>query len=612
MDGLVTTRPHYVRANHANRVPRRFVYLDAEAVETEDAGQWVQTFRLAVTAHDGWDERRKEAKPVEWVDHDDPAALWAYVDGCSRRKSRLVVVAHNLGYDLRITRALYELPALGWVVDHMAVGGRSLTMTMRRDNRTLILVDSASIWPTSLAKVGALIGQGKTALPDSDADQAAWFRRCRRDVEILRDAYRQILDWIERDDLGNWQKSGAGMAWAHWRHRHLTHRVLVHGDGDARAAEVDAIGAGRCEAWRWGRLVGQSWVEWDLPLAYPRVALDTYLPTELLGHMGRPTLAWLERLKPDRLALVRAVVDQPLPVLATRAPQGTLWPVGQVEGWYWAPEVLSAAQAGAQVRLSAAWVYRGALALRSWAQWVIDAVEGRNDDLTPLQRATAKHWARALIGRFGAKYPVWAPWGQAPTPGLELGQLWDAERQLAGKTLTLGERFYATTDERYVADACPAILGAVMAECRRRLWSLMNVAGLTSVAYVDTDSLIVDMAGSERLAALVASGGGWGLRRKQRWRSLDVLGPRQLILDGNGRIAGVPSNAQRVERYRWAGELWQGVESTLASKHPDQVRVRPASWQVTGRDNRRRHLPDGLTAPFAAGDLLGCLSADAS
>jgi hypothetical protein len=599
----ITIPPHYIRGNQSNRIPRRWIYLDTEAHDSLVGKTRTQTWRLGVTNYEHNDNPAAEWRPSEYRTHHTPADLWAYVDSRTKKRARTIVMAHNIGYDLRISCAMVELPALGYDLEQFGVSGRNVTMTWRRDTRTLIFCDSMTWWPMSLAAVGKLVGMSKLDLPgwkDSDED---WEKRCVRDVEILSEANRQCLAWIESENLGNWAKTGAGMAWANWRHQHYTHRVLVHSDDQARAAEVAAIGTGRCEAWRTGHIVNGPIVEWDLPLAYPRVASDIRVPTRLFAHVANPGLKWLARLPTYKRAIVSATVTTSVPTLPLRQGERWLWPVGTFTGWWWDTELSLASETADHIVCHEAWTYQAGLALKDWAQWIIAVIEDDTGAYSPIQRATAKHWARALIGRFGAKYPLWVEYGEAPEPGLAMGDLYDTASSTAGKWLALGEKFFVGLDESYTADACPAVMGVIMAECRVRLWRLIEAAGPENVVYMDTDSLMVNAQGDRNLKTITKEGDGWGLRVKHRYRHIEIMGPRQIIAEGEARIAGVAKTARRTASHTFEGERWEGVEQALRNGRPDVVIIRETPWQIVPVDKRGRHLADGSTEAFHVGQV---------
>lgn len=594
-------RAHNIKANETSRVPRRWVFLDTEAQEKVTERERVQTFRLAVTAFDRSDTDTLKPIATQWQTHESPTQLWSYIANHTRRRSRTVVVAHNLAYDLRISDAFTCLAAEGFTMSRLAVHQRAVSASFRRGDRTLLLVDSMSWLPMALDKVGALVALDKMPLPAFTDCDDAWERRCRRDVEILRTAYLGLVEWVRSSDLGNWQKTAAGMAWANWRHCHYTHTVTVHDDERAQEVESQSAYTGRCEAWRHGEHTGEKWVEWDLPLAYPRIAQAVKIPTNLQGTVTRGDWPTYLRMIRNRRALIRADVSTELPTLPVRQGDRTLWPVGQFEGWWWDCELVNAAEHGAEIRPRCAYIYTARDALREWAEWIIHAVESPTSGLSSLQRAAVKTWARALIGRFATRFTTWEPQGRAIDPGVGVHPIADLGLNRVGKVLTIGDEQWVGWDESFGTDACVSIMAAIMAECRVRLWQLMTTAGLDNVAYVDTDSLIVNAEGSNRLRALVANGGGWGLRVKARYRHLTVLGPRQLIVEHRPRVAGIPKGAELHPSNVWIGETWEGLDTALSRGRQNQVVIRPGVWRLKGRDNRRTHLPNGLTAPLSVG-----------
>jgi hypothetical protein len=594
---VIPTLPHYIKTNEGVRIPRRWLYLDCEAESKSNGTVETQTWRLGCT---WWEHRDNDAK--RWIRPElkrweNPEELWEYVSSKTAKRSRTIVMAHNIGYDLRVSRGLEILPALGWELKTMSLGGRNLSMVMTREGATLVMADFMAWLPHSLDKVGTLAGYKKMPLPAWDADIEEWWQRCERDVEIMRMANRELLDWIENGDLGNWQKTGAGMSWAVWRHKHYTHKVLIHADPGAREAEVAAISAPRNEAWMHGDLSGQQWYEWDLPLAYPRIAQSASLPHMLIGKVSPITWELLDAATPAHRYLVRATVTQDQPLLPTHGEDGYLWPTGTFTGWYWDCELRLLKSRGGTAELHDAYWYRGAPVLNKWANWIIDLVERGEGIYSPIQMAAAKHWARALIGRFGAKYPKWEDFGPAPDNGVMLRECLDYDTGQEGKLLTVGGKCWLAMDYTYLADANPAIFGSVLAEARCRLWECMEVAGLENVAYVDTDSLVVNTAGNRRMANWTRAGAGWGIRVKNRSRHLEILGPRQLLWDYQPRISGLPRGAVPLEGDLWRTRRWQSIESGLASNTPGQVTISEVVIQVTGRDHRRIHLDGNATQP---------------
>ncbi|HET9247721.1 MAG TPA: hypothetical protein VFO15_18095 [Xanthobacteraceae bacterium] len=577
--------------NKVTRIPRGHIYLDSEAYRTEVARGEVQTFRLAVTAYDRKAHAGDTWREREWGEHQTSEAMWRWVDDRTQARARTVLVAHNLAYDLRITDAFSWLPANGWELKAIRLADRQAWCSWRSRGRTLVMVDSLSWVALALERVGELCEIPKLPLPPWDDTDEAWLARCRRDVEILADMWRRLLLWLDTDDLGNFKPTGAGQAWAAYRHRFMTHHLFVHEDDDAREAERESAYTGRCEAWNHGKLGGGPFTEWDYTNAYATIGAECDVPVKLGGEVWRATLADVERIAKRSAVLVHATVTTDTPTLPTRTEHGIVWPVGTFTGTWWDNELSVALDAGAHVTVERVWRYRRAPALKAFCEWVLNAVDPQNTDTDPVVRVVLKHWGRALIGRTAAQWSRWERWGHSPVSDVVLGKVYDASAGTRYEMLQLGHQLIRSTERGENPDAMVSVMAWVMAEARARLWRTMQSAGLDSVVYVDTDSLFVTPAGNERLRALRLP----GLRVKSEWQSVEILGPRQLVLAGELRAAGVPKGSRAIAPHVFEGDVWAGLPTSLRTGERDRVRITRRAFKLRGTDHRRVHLPGGDT-----------------
>ena len=592
--GPPTSTAHWVRPNEASRVPRNHMVLDCEAHVEVGPGGETHTFRLAVTSCDRMAKSGERWAPTEWGEHETPDSVWDWVDKRARAKERTVLVAHNAAYDLRVANGLDCLARRGWVLQALSLTSGSCWGQWRNGSRSLILVDSLTWLPLPLASIGLLLGQPKRPLPTQRDSTALWWGRCRADVQILRDAWMRMILWLRATDAGNWRPTGAGMAWSFWRHRHYTRKVLAHHDLELRALERRAAWTGRAEAWRTGKLAGGPWFELDFRCAYASIAAEARLPYARIGVPDRSSWYRWEKPSPTRTWLLECQVTTDAPTVPAEREGRIVWPVGTFPTVLWDHEARLAVEFGADVKVTNCHAYGTFPLLESWARWVLGVVNSPPGEWDPIVRTMVKHWSRALIGKFGAR---WAPWEHyADSDRHDVTLWWIGQPEAGTKTrlLHVGNRLLTQGDLRDADSAVPQIMSWIMAAARVQLWRAMVTAGLDHVAYVDTDSLIVDGAG---LAALGAAGLP-GLVQKGRWQRLEVLGTRKLVADGALRASGVPRGAVRTGGKVWAAEAWDGLTSSLTLGEPDRVSVRRRTVRLMGEDGRRRRLKGGGTAPW--------------
>lgn len=586
---------HYVTGRASTRLPRRHIFLDTEARNTKDrtgvSQVWrcgVAIFRVAPKGTIG-----KERTEV----YRDPAQLWRDVDAFTLAKSRTILWTHNLSYDLRIGAALDVLPALGWRVQAHNLEPAGTWIAWRKDDRALVMVDSASVFPVTVAQLGIYFGQVKPALPGDDAPLDMWVKRCTIDAQILRNAVVAYLDKLDAEDLGPWQPTGTGQAWAGFRHRFLTHRMLVHFDEDARAAERRAMWTGRCEAYWHGKTERVRVDEWDMTLAYVRIAATVDVPTEMVARFSTndDMDRWMRRFGYDVLAEVE--VDTALPLVPTLRDGRIAWPVGRFRTVLWGPEVRLLASRGASFRVVCGWAYRTVPALQEWARWILHTLSSRDPEAEAWWAVVVKHWGRALIGRLAMSYRAWDYWGTLPRRDVRQWTYLDRDTGDKGQMVQIGNDVWVATGDREWSDAQPAITGYIMSVARAELTGLILDAPPRSILYADTDAILCTAEHWREIEHLAATRTQLGLRLKKSWDHVEILGPRQIITGPRVRVAGIPTRAKRLPSGDLEGEIWQSLRGAMRARQPARVRVTPRRWRLHGVDHRRADGPDGWTVP---------------
>ena len=166
------SRPwHFIRPNEANRYPRRIICFDTEARIRTNTKFERQTFRLAYASYDQLDGQTLEPIKSEQSAFFEPEHLWEWAAGKCKSKSRTIVFAHNLSYDMRISDALRILYGLGFELTFLTLDSNRTVARFKRKGASLILVDLSSWFPATLEKVGGLLGIKKVPLPSQDATE---------------------------------------------------------------------------------------------------------------------------------------------------------------------------------------------------------------------------------------------------------------------------------------------------------------------------------------------------------------------------------------------------------------------------------------------------------
>jgi hypothetical protein len=586
---------HYIRENKAARVPKRLIIIDSEARATRKRSGETQQWRCGAAMFIHWTTKGFCHRDLRT--YTDPESLWADVAEFTRPGQRTVLYAHNLPYDLRITQALLWLPRNDFSLTAIRLASKGTWSKWGRDKATLTLCDSASLFPVTLYTLGKQWGIPKLPLPEGE-DEIEWMERCVQDVRILARTMISYFDWLRTGVAGNWQVTGAGQAWAHWRHSHYTHPILVHSDESATAAERRAMWTGRAENWQWGRDLTAPAYEWDWQNAYPRLTRDNDVPVKLAAVACSANMRDLEVMMRKWIVLADVTVTTDVPVVPTKHQGRILWPVGTFDTTLWQPELQLLLRSGATFRVTRVWLYRPEPALAQWASWVLNELHTGDPDRPVWAGTLLKHWSRALIGRFATQYQDWELLGHDPVERVTTGRMHDMRTGETSEFMQIGHEVHVMTGLTESDDSCPQITSYVMSLARVQLWEAVQAAGPDNVLYMDTDSIVVNTVGHRRMEVATRAGRFEGLRVKGRHRGYEIYGPRAAVIGGETKLSGVPRNSVRTSETVWEGEVWTQLEHALTIGEHDRVSIGKRRYTVRWNEFRRFRVNGGRTVPY--------------
>lgn len=577
--------PHWIKPNHVERMPHRWIVVDCESHRKRLADGERQTFRLGAAVR--WRDDLKTGEARETLRITEPIKFWKWaLDHCTTH-GRTFLFGHHVSVDLAWLEAFTLLPQFGYELVWCNLDRSVSVATWRGPNGTLVISDTYSWTNQPLDKLAALVGIRKPRLPDDDCPDELMFARCEADVAITEAVVRQLVNFVRDQHLGNWQPSGAGMGWATWRHRFYEHKVLIHDDADALAAEREAMHTGRAEAWWHGQPPGGPFTDWDMHMSYTTIAAECDLPAKLWEHDKSPTKAVHQFGLDHFRTLARVRVTTDLPVAPVHHNGRTIWPVGVFDTVLWDTELRLLSETGGSYTVYEQWRYTRKPVLRAWAKWTIAECSLDEPAISLVAKTWCKHQGRALIGRMGLRTTTWEAWSENWLDYTGISNLTDHDTGETTRLMHVGSQVFKESARTEADQSCPQITSWIMAEARVRLWRAAVAAGLANVVHVDTDSLITNAAGSRNLTIATTAGLAGNWRVKDHWRRLEITGPRHYATPTVRQLPGVPKTAVETEPGTWVGERWDSIAHTLSDGLDGVVRVRRRTWKPTVTDNRR-------------------------
>jgi DNA polymerase type B, organellar and viral len=591
-------KAHWIPHNLQERIPPRMVAFDTESWSRNEDDLSIQSFRTASAIM--WRTDLKSGDNCQASSFTNPVDLWSWISGFCRKGTRTVVWAHNLGYDVRISQVFTILPTLGFKLEWCNLDRNVSAMTWRSDHGTLVLCDTWTWIPLPLNVIAPMTGLVKFAMPKVSADDETWNGYCQRDTEIVYRVVSSLVRFIRKEHLGNWQPTGAGMAFTTWRHRFMSHKVLVHDDMSAISAEREAMHTGRAEAWRHGTVTDGPFHEIDMRNAYLRIAAQYDMPRKLHSSTGAVSVRQFQRLRDTYAVLCLADINTDVPSVPCKTEGRHLWPTGTFATWLWDTEIDLALRYGATVKIRKTYLYVKAPILRDWANWVYDKLYTNDTADDAIAATWIKHCSRALIGRMSMRAPSWEVFGSNPEGITGMTHMVDVSTGAASRMMHVGDRTLIETGLKEGRHSLPQVTGYIMAVCRTLLFDAMNAVGWGNVAHVDTDSILCTTAGMNNLRVYYGDEYVRYWHEKGLYRTLTVYGPRCYFRDKQRVTSGIPLRATLGADGKFHGERWTSTSGDLEHREGTVVTTYQGTWVLTMGDPRRADAPGvaGGTVPY--------------
>lgn len=588
---------HYLKPIVSTNTPKRLLWLDCATRPDREQGLMVQRWAGGALGTTHFTSRKGEQRDAtKW--YATLADMWDAVDEFCLSRRRSVLFAYDLATQLRVSAALIQLPSRGWTLNNIVLERTSAWARFTDEDRTLLCCDLRSWAPVEFGRFATDV---EIAEPRSGVIPAGREFLARRHIwraGVVRRATLQILDWIEAENLGPFRPTGSGQSYGAYRRRFMSDRLLVHDDMIRLEAERIAMHAGRCEAWRHGKLSHGPYVEYDMQAAYATIARDCEVPTVAVQEIRRPTVKTLLKAMTDYAVLARVTVTTEVACVPTKSGGRTVWPVGTFQTWLWDPELSLAFAYADHVEVHHVYKYKRAPALQKFATWVLDNMGDQTQIYGLVPRRVLKHWSRCLVGRLGLRYRSWEKFGTCPEPDLHLVTYIDVDEGTSTDLLCAGNDRFILSDMMESLDSLPQVPSWVASECRRRLWGSMCNVGLQRVVYVDTDSMIMDTSdvGPSTMDWLNSEQGAWST--KGQYRRMTIHGPRNYTGDNARHVAGLPLTARQTAPLEFTGQVMRSIKESMRAGQLDCVASIPRKFVLDSPDLRREHLPGGYTAPY--------------
>lgn len=560
-------RQHVLRKNFTSATPSELIFVDTEArIRSLTATKEEHRLRLGHAIFVS--RERRDGKVVLTETPKDFTTIqefWQFVLEHVHEKKRLYLFAHNWNYDAGLLALATFAQGSGWECTKYVNEKPPFILRLEKKTPgdrgpwdeicgTIMVVDTMNYFAQALAALGETIGLDKGEIADfRNASDEELMPYCRRDTQIIKELMLTYMAFVDDLDLGNFQLTLASQAFSAYRHRFYHIPIYIHDRERVCVLERDAYHGGRTEVFKQlGSKLGK-FTKLDFNSLYPAVQREHLYPVRLIESGNRLTRQKAKAMLAQGLGLIaRCDVSVPVPVYAyvDKVDPRLLFPINDFETALTTPELQLGLDRG-YIQSIGEWAsYEMRPIFVEWVDFFYEKrleykAEG-NDRYAML----AKFLLNSGYGKWGQKNEHWEETGETRA---QEGSIWivqdgedsngpvHRERVRLGKVQRLGQ-------ETETENSFPGIAAHVTAYARMLLWKAIETARMKSVYYMDTDSLIVDQAGYERLerAGMVHESRLGALKVEGQAEFVEFMGPKDYTFGGEVHIKGVSKKAERI------------------------------------------------------------------
>jgi len=540
-------RPHYIAHNKTTTIPSDHLFIDIESILVPISPS-VTEHHLQMGWGCYWRRRPDEISDTErYTFFTTVAELVDLMEAHCRNKCPLLLISHNLSYEFGVTGLFQELHDRGWETSSFFSQGMTSIINFRKGELRIKGLDNGNIFPGKLSILADAVGLPKLAV-DFESDSWDYIKAyCKRDVEIMVEGRRQYYSFIVEHDLGGIALTVPSQAWRAWRHRFMSHKVLIHGNPVAASIERASYRGGRCSVFWQGTRNDQNYTKVDVNSMYPYVMSRHEYPTVLRTIDKNCSLEKLVEYMVSGCVIAEVEVEATNPVYPIQVNGRNVYPVGTFWATLTTPDLNYALDNGELRNVRHVAVYEKAPIFEEYVNYLYPLKTRYKKEGNAAYYHVVKLLQNGLYGRLGMLGHKWTKEEDLSRDLQDVDEYHNNETGEKTNYYHFGNEIWSSLSTGETSNSFPAIPAHVTAYARLYLWQLIMKAGRGHVLYCDTDSLIVDERGLTNLAEEMHPTRLGALKIEEQDRSLFVGAPKFYKLGTDWKRKGVSEKARVID-----------------------------------------------------------------
>jgi hypothetical protein len=578
-------------------VPKRFIIFDTETIQ-EKINEIESIHKLFYGVAVYW-ERRSNGKDTEkWFEFRNITEFWDFVEEHCYQKSVLNLLSHNISFDFRVLKGFEELEKRGWLLYKFLSNNWVNIWKFKKENKKIIVFDSMNYFNVSLAELGKSLGIEKLKMPEDYSDINKWREYCKRDVEILLYALKELLKFINENDLGYFGYTLATQSLISFRRKFLNKKIYIRRIPYIDEFERKAYYGGRVECFKIGYFNNDNYYNLDVNSLYPYIMKNLEVPIRLVAIYDNIDLRFFKELIKKYCLIAKVKIKTNLPLYPYKEDKKLIFPIGEFWTYLPTPELKIALERNEIVEVDKVFVYLKDKIFEDFVNYFYskrleEKIKGNSG-----KSFFYKIILNSLYGKFGQRNDYWefvcVDLNQ-PNGSWFVYDIDEGKRYLYRCINGIIEKSVGKVEAKF---SFPAIPAHITSGARVRLLELILKAGLENVYYVDTDSLFVNEKGFQNLQDEIDDKELGKLKLVRKANSVIIYGLKDYQFGSEIKIKGIRKDAVQINDRVFKQVQFVGLRGGLRRGDINNVIMREVIKVLSREYHKGIVLLTGQVKPF--------------
>ena len=557
-------KAHYLRKNEITEIPHHLIFFDTEAyLKKTSEKETKHILRLGVAWYVHLDDKANvvEEEIISFKEHN---RFYTFVNNKANKHAKVILFAHNLWYDLRLSYFLHIACKKGWTITKFLNKQRVLYIRLSKNKKTIHCIDSMNYFPFSVEYLGKHLGKPKLKVDFFNVSDDELLTYCKRDVEIIKDMIIHYLKFIINNDLGMFTISLAGQALNAFTHRFMKHKIHIHHNKEIAALERKAYYGGRTEAFYIGKIPEDKIYYLDVNSMYPYVMKHKELPTQLELYTDKPVKKHMHEWINNTLCIAEVTIKTDKPYYPYRYGKKLIFPVGKFRTALCTESLRLALKNNHIVDIHKVAIYKSGILFDDYVDFFYNLKSTAKEKGDKVWYLLSKLFLNSLYGKFGQRIDDIVEVQNVDVHTFGREKVYDAdsdEHLVINYLWNRIEIVRLNASDSY--NTFVAISAHITDYARNLLLKYIEKAGWSNVYYCDTDSLFTNEKGYNNLKDDIDPSELGKLDIEGIYKDVTLYGAKDYKLDNEIKMKGIPKSAIKIDELTYEFEQFPRPLSDL-------------------------------------------------